>query len=167
MQIIDGIPIWGPPMRGYQSDQDLREAPISCADGGPSQGLCRTDWGGAYRARSVKWRRFRHRVRQQSCVARHAGNLARENIGEIIDEVWKTISFGVGRRNAERVEHALFDASAWKCEAAALSKRWLVNNSVRWDQAITTLICSPTKGIEFYWSSFWLQGTQSQKRPGS
>ena len=34
---------------------------------------------------------------------------------QIMDDIWKTISFGVGRTNDERVEHALFDdADAWR-----------------------------------------------------
>lgn len=43
----------------------------------------------------------------------------RENIRNVMDEVWRAISFGVGRSNAELVEHALFESAAWKCEAAA------------------------------------------------
>lgn len=38
-----------------------------------------------------------------------------DRIGEIIKDVARVISFGVGRSNAERVEHELFDdAEAWK-----------------------------------------------------
>jgi tRNA-splicing ligase RtcB (3'-phosphate/5'-hydroxy nucleic acid ligase) len=36
-----------------------------------------------------------------------------------MDDVWQVISFGIGRRNAEPVDHALFESPAWKCEAAA------------------------------------------------
>jgi tRNA-splicing ligase RtcB len=43
----------------------------------------------------------------------------RSDIKKIMDEVWRTISFGVGRVNDERVDHQLFDSSAWRCEAAA------------------------------------------------
>jgi tRNA-splicing ligase RtcB len=43
----------------------------------------------------------------------------RANIAKIMDDVWSTISFGIGRRNAEPVEHSLFGSPAWKCEAAA------------------------------------------------
>ena len=38
---------------------------------------------------------------------------ARARIGKIMDDVVTTISFGVGRRNAERVDHDLFDDPAW------------------------------------------------------
>src|SRR5918994_2757213 len=32
------------------------------------------------------------------------------NTGQILNDVARTISFGIGRRNAERVEHELFDS---------------------------------------------------------
>jgi len=39
----------------------------------------------------------------------------KDRVGEIIRDVAKVISFGVGRKNEERVEHALFDdADAWR-----------------------------------------------------
>jgi tRNA-splicing ligase RtcB len=38
----------------------------------------------------------------------------RRNIKTIMDDVWKSISFGVGRKNEERVDHPLFDDPAWK-----------------------------------------------------
>jgi tRNA-splicing ligase RtcB len=44
----------------------------------------------------------------------------RRNIAAIMDDVWKTISFGVGRKNAdERVDHGLFDDPAWSIPAVA------------------------------------------------
>lgn len=33
--------------------------------------------------------------------------------------VWSTISFGIGRKNNERVDHSLFDDDAWKLKAIA------------------------------------------------
>src|SRR5271170_4676971 len=40
------------------------------------------------------------------------------NIAKIMDDVWRTISFGVGRKNDdERVDHDLFDDPAWSIEA--------------------------------------------------
>ncbi len=41
----------------------------------------------------------------------------------IMDEIWKTVSFGVGRKNDdERVGHDLFDDPAWKLEASCPHK---------------------------------------------
>lgn len=43
----------------------------------------------------------------------------RARIGTIMDEVWETISFGVGRKNAERVEHPMLerDYPGWDMDA--------------------------------------------------
>lgn len=38
----------------------------------------------------------------------------RKNIKTIMDDLWANVSFGVGRKNAERVDHELFDDDAWK-----------------------------------------------------
>jgi tRNA-splicing ligase RtcB len=46
------------------------------------------------------------------------GDELRANIARIMDDLWSTISFGVGRNNAERVDHPLFDEAAWATEAA-------------------------------------------------
>ena len=43
----------------------------------------------------------------------------RKNIPSIMDEIWKSLSFGVGRVNRESVDHDLFDDDpAWKIPAA-------------------------------------------------
>jgi tRNA-splicing ligase RtcB len=47
----------------------------------------------------------------------------KRNIGKIMDEVWRVVSFGVGRKNDdERVDHELFDDPAWKVHACAPHK---------------------------------------------
>src|SRR5689334_13386696 len=38
----------------------------------------------------------------------------KDRAGRIAKDVSGTISFGIGRRNAERVEHALFDSPLWE-----------------------------------------------------
>ena len=47
------------------------------------------------------------------------GEALRASIKTVMDDVWKTLSFGVGRTNAEDVDHKLFDSPAWKLEAIA------------------------------------------------
>ena len=42
-----------------------------------------------------------------------SGADARAGINKIMDDIVATISFGVGRQNAERVDHELFDDPAW------------------------------------------------------
>jgi tRNA-splicing ligase RtcB len=43
----------------------------------------------------------------------------KQNIARIMDDIFSTISFGVGRKNEERVDHDLFSHSGWKVHAAA------------------------------------------------
>jgi len=47
------------------------------------------------------------------------GEELRARIDLIMDEIWATLSFGVGRKNAERVEHAIFepDHAGWDLDA--------------------------------------------------
>ena len=54
------------------------------------------------------------------------GNELRVNIHRVMDDIWRTLSFGVGRRNSEKVEHPLFERDGhpgWATEAAAPIKR--------------------------------------------
>lgn len=45
------------------------------------------------------------------------GEDLRVAIKPIMDDIWNTISFGIGRKNAERVDHPLFESDAWKQSA--------------------------------------------------
>lgn len=46
--------------------------------------------------------------------------LTKQGIGAFMDEIWATISFGIGRRNAEPVDDPLFyDDPAWDIDVAA------------------------------------------------
>jgi tRNA-splicing ligase RtcB (3'-phosphate/5'-hydroxy nucleic acid ligase) len=60
------------------------------------------------------------------------GSELRKNIGKIMDDVFRTISFGIGRSNEEAVDHPLFDSPAWS-----------ESNSGPWAAVITTWICLP------------------------
>lgn len=44
-------------------------------------------------------------------------------MGEIMDEIYHTISFGIGRKNNEPVDHAIFDDPAWGLESLAPLKQ--------------------------------------------
>lgn len=43
----------------------------------------------------------------------------KEQMSEIMDEIYNTISFGVGLNNSEQVEHSIFDQPEWDLEAVA------------------------------------------------
>ena len=47
----------------------------------------------------------------------------RRHIRRIMDDIWGTLSFGIGRKNATRVDHALFDDPAWRIGAVAPHKK--------------------------------------------
>lgn len=53
----------------------------------------------------------------------------RKNIARIMDDVWREISFGVGRNNNEMVEHPMFEREApgWELEATNPLKRMAQN----------------------------------------
>ncbi len=44
------------------------------------------------------------------------------NISQIMDDVFRAVSFGVGRKNAEPVEHTLFDSPVWEAPILAEHK---------------------------------------------
>src|SRR5580698_5661809 len=48
------------------------------------------------------------------------GSELRTRIATIMDDVWSTLSFGVGQRNAQQVEHAIFETNypGWEVQAA-------------------------------------------------
>lgn len=48
-----------------------------------------------------------------------AGDDLRKGIKPIMDDIWDTLSFGVGLKNNTKVDHALFDADAWKLSMLA------------------------------------------------
>jgi len=42
----------------------------------------------------------------------------RKNIAKIMDDIWHGLSFGIGRKNREDVDHPLFDDPAWNIKVA-------------------------------------------------
>ena len=53
------------------------------------------------------------------------GDELRAKIGTIMDDLWSTLSFGVGRKNSERAEHEIFDRDhpGWDLESTNPLKR--------------------------------------------
>ena len=48
---------------------------------------------------------------------------ARENISTIMTDIWETLAFGVGSKNKEPIDHALFEEQAWRLKPLAALKR--------------------------------------------
>jgi tRNA-splicing ligase RtcB len=47
------------------------------------------------------------------------GSELRTNIKKIMDDIWSTISFGIGQKNNETVDSELFESDSWKLPAIA------------------------------------------------
>jgi tRNA-splicing ligase RtcB len=127
MQLIDNIPVWGTPEEGA-----LRQI-RTCAKTADKVALMADHHKGyavpiggvvAYKESiSPSGVGFDIACGNKAVLLDMPGAALRADIVKIMDGVWQTISFGVGRRNAERVDHPLFESPAWKCEAAAPLKQ--------------------------------------------
>jgi tRNA-splicing ligase RtcB len=127
MRLIDNIPVWGSPDKGALSQ--IR----TCAKTADKVALMADHHKGyavpiggvvAYKdSISPSGVGFDIACGNKAVLLDMPGSELRANIGKIMDGVSQTISFGIGRRNLEHVDHPLFDGPAWKCEAAAPLKQ--------------------------------------------
>src|SRR5882762_6033226 len=127
MQLIDNIPVWGPPDEGALSQIK------TCAKTADKVALMADHHKGyavpiggvvAYKdSISPSGVGFDIACGNKAVLLDMPGSALRADISKIMDDVWQTISFGIGRRNAEQVDHPLFESPAWKCEAAAPLKQ--------------------------------------------
>lgn len=122
MKIIEGTPVWGEPVDEGALKQIticLRTAFKTAMMGDHHKGYA-CPIGGVVA--------YKDKV-SPSCVGYDiaCGNKAvltdadpkylRENIEKIMDEIFSRLSFGVGRKQNIRIDHALFDDGAWKIKA--------------------------------------------------
>jgi tRNA-splicing ligase RtcB len=127
MQLIDNIPVWGTPDEGALSQIK------TCAKTADKVALMADHHKGyavpiggvvAYKdSISPSGVGFDIACGNKAVLLDMPGSALRSDIAKIMDDVWHTISFGVGRRNSEKVDHSLFEGPAWKCEAAAPLKQ--------------------------------------------
>src|SRR5215475_2507141 len=136
MQFIDNIPIWGAPDPGAVSQIK------TCALTADKVALMADHHKGyavpiggvvAYKdAISPSGVGYDIACGNKAVRVDMPGSELRANIQRIMDEVWTTISFGVGRKNRgsgfvltnpelkmDQVDHALFESPAWKAQAAS------------------------------------------------
>src|SRR5436305_9462566 len=50
-------------------------------------------------------------------------NEVRKNIKKLMDDIYRSLSFGVGRTNKQEVDHPLFESNAWKIKPASPLKQ--------------------------------------------
>ena len=125
-RLLDGIPVWGEPETGAV-DQMRR-----CAEHAERAALMADHHLGyavpiggvvAYADRiSPSGVGFDVSCGNKAVLLDAGAKEVRRNIRPIMDDLWRTLSFGIGRKNPEPVDHELFDDDpAWDIpEAAAL-----------------------------------------------
>jgi tRNA-splicing ligase RtcB (3'-phosphate/5'-hydroxy nucleic acid ligase) len=126
MQFINGIPVWGTP------DDDAVSQIKTCARTADRVALMADHHKGyavpiggvvAYHdAISPSGVGYDIACGNKAVRVNMPGEELRANIARIMDDVWNTVSFGVGRRNSETVDHDLFDEPAWNVRPAAQLK---------------------------------------------
>src|SRR5579859_683440 len=122
MQFIDNIPVWGAPDPGAVSQIK------TCALNAEKVALMADHHKGyavpiggvvAYKdAISPSGVGFDIGCGNKAVRLDVDADYVKQNIGLIMDQVWNTISFGIGRKNQEEVDHDLFDLSFWRIDAA-------------------------------------------------
>jgi len=124
MKIIDGIPVWGSPV-----DEGALKQIKNCARTADKVALMADHHKGyavpiggvvAYE-NSISPSGVGYDIacgNKAVCTDAPASEV-RRNIATLMDDVWRFLSFGVGRKNDEPVDHALFDDPAWSLPAVA------------------------------------------------
>lgn len=128
MQIIDNIPIWGSPV----DDGALRQIQ-NCAKDADHVALMADHHKGyavpiggvvAYADRiSPSGVGFDIACGNKAVLTDLPAAEVRRNIGTIMDDIWKNLSFGMGQKNDQRVDHDLFDDPTWSMSAVAPLKK--------------------------------------------
>jgi len=122
MQVIDGIPVWGEPVDPASLAQIRRCRPSA------DRAALMADHHKGYAVPIGGVLAYENAVSPSGVGYDIAcGNKAvltdadagevRARIRVIMDDIWSALSFGIGRRNNERVDHDLFDDPAWSLDA--------------------------------------------------
>src|ERR1043165_9884904 len=120
MQFINGIPVWGTPDAGAVSQIQ------TCAQTADRVALMADHHKGyavpiggvvAYKdAISPSGVGYDIACGNKAVRLDMPASELRANIARVMDTSWNSISFGVGRRNNEAVDHSLFDDHAWRSQ---------------------------------------------------
>jgi len=128
LKIIDGIPIWGEPVdqASFQQIKNCaREAEAAAMMADHHKGYA-VPIGGvlAYRDHiSPSGVGFDIACGNKAVQTNIPAADIRKKISFIMDEIWDTLSFGLGTKNNFRVDHAIFDDPTWKLHAVAPLKQ--------------------------------------------
>jgi tRNA-splicing ligase RtcB len=129
VKIIDGIPVWGDPDPGALSQIKTCKAMPETAHvalmADHHKGYA-VPIGGvvAYRDHiSPSGVGYDIGCGNKAVLTDMPGSSLRQFIKTIMDDVWSTIAFGIGRKNAEQVDHPLFESQIWTLPMLAPLKK--------------------------------------------
>src|SRR5882757_6940199 len=121
MQLIDNIPVWGTPDQGALSQIKTcaRTADHVALMADHHKGYAVPIGGVVASTDRVSPSGVGYDIGcgNKAVLLDIPGSEIRRDISKIMDDVFRTISFGIGRTNSEQVDHALFESPAWKIEA--------------------------------------------------
>lgn len=122
MKLIDNIPVWGEPI-----DESALSQIRNCARTADAAALMADHHKGyavpiggvvAYgESISPSGVGFDIACGNKAVLLDVPASEIRANIRTIMDDIWNNLSFGIGLKNKQRVDHELFDDPAWKLPA--------------------------------------------------
>jgi tRNA-splicing ligase RtcB len=134
MRIIDGIPVFGEPDPGA-----LQQIKV-CARTAAHVALMADNHKGysvpiggvtAYRdAVSISGVGYDIGCGNKAVLTNVNGTELRQYIREIMDDVWSFIAFGIGRKNDEKVDHALFQDDRWTVNPYIMSLKQMAQSQL-------------------------------------
>ena len=121
MKLINGVPVWGDPVDegALTQIQTCKKTAAKVALMGDHHKGYAVPIGGvvAYEDQiSPSGVGFDIACGNKAVLTDMPGSEARARIKQIMDDVWSNLSFGIGMRNQERVEHELYDDETWKLQ---------------------------------------------------
>lgn len=124
MQLVDGIPVWGDPV-----DQGALSQIKTCAATADQVAMMADHHKGyavpiggvvAYAdSISPSGVGFDIACGNKAVLLDVPADTIRANIRTIMDDIWRNLSFGMGRKNSTKVDHELFDDPAWNSSAVS------------------------------------------------
>lgn len=119
MKTIQGVPVWGDPI-----DQDALKQIETCARGAFGAAMMADHHVGysmpiggvvAYvEAVSPSGVGYDIACGNKAVRLDVPASEVKAKIKTIMDDIWRTLEFGIGRKNVNRVDHALYDDDAWR-----------------------------------------------------
>src|SRR5580692_1098945 len=125
MQLIDNIPVWGSPVDEgalRQIRNCARDADHAALMADHHLGYAVPIGGVVAYENSISPSGVGYDIAcgNKAVLTDADASEVRKNIGPIMDDIFRTVSFGVGRKNDdERVDHELFDSPTWSLKAIA------------------------------------------------